>query len=159
MHPTSRKLYNSQSDIWDAHEPVEGEFTLLPVGVPPLIMTSQEILLGTGGRYSSTQIWNPDPLGIGPLGTLVSGDDFFPFYDSGEFWYTRQIKSMVLNGLLFDSANLLHRFAMTFPHVTNGGFYRINLSASSALAAEFAAIRTLGSGQTLAITAITIDAP
>jgi hypothetical protein len=164
MHRTSQKLFNSQSDIWDAHEPVEGEFTLLPVGVPPLITTAQEMLLandpsGGGEGYSTSgQVWSPKPLSSA-YGTLLSGEDFFPFYRNGTFWYTRQIRSMVLNGLLFDSGDPQHAFSMEQPSFVSRGFYRIVLTTRPSGFTFFDPIITLVAGQTLTITDITLATP
>jgi len=164
MHRTSQKLFNSQSDIWDAHEPVEGEFTLLPVGVPPLIMTAQEILLasdptsGLEGYATSGQAWSPKPLSA-VFGTLLSGEDFFPFYRNGTFWYTRQIRSMVLNGLLFDSGDPAHAFSMRQPSFSTSGFYQIALTSRPSGFTFFDPIIALTPGQTLTITDIVLATP
>lgn len=166
MADKSHKLFNAQSDIWDAHEPVDGSFTLLPVGVPDPITTSQEILLanspiGGGEGYGTTTLWYPNPWNRVPtdayvsFGTLLSGEDFFPFYRNGVFWYPRQIKSMVMNGLLFDSSDPDHRIAMALPSSSTKGFYQINLQFGPP-ATIFAAIRNLIAGQTLDITDITL---
>ena len=150
----SHKWVNAQSDIWETGAAPEGEFVLLPVGLPPLITTNQTILLGASSRYgTSGQNWNPAP--FGPVGSLTSGEDFFPFYNDAVFYYTRQIKSMVLNGILFDSGVDAHKIAMQQPSSSSLGFYRIDLNFGPP-ATIFAAIRNLVSGQTLTITDITL---
>jgi hypothetical protein len=166
MHPTSRKLYNSQSDIWDAHEPVEGEFTLLPVGVPPLITTSQEILLanapfGGGEGYGSPTLFYPNPWNRTPadaypvFGTLQSGEDFFPFYQNGRFWSIRRVKSMLMNGTLIDSEDPDHAACFVMPSEATDGFYQISLGNATPFNL-FNAITDLTAGQTLALTEITM---
>lgn len=153
MTTPAQKWINAQSDIWETGAAPEGEFVMLPVGVPPLITTTQEIILGSSSEYiTAGQVWNPQPFAGAPKGTLVSGEDFFPFYDDGVFYYTRQIKSMVMNGLLFDSSVPEHKFAMRFD---DSGFYQIQLNFGPP-AAIFAAIRNLLPGQTLTLTEITL---
>lgn len=152
----SFKWINAQSDIWDTGAVPEGEFTELPVGVPPLITTSQTILLGVNSQYATAgQNWSPAPL-VSPIGTLTSGEDFFPFYDDGVFYYTRQIKSMVLNGLLFDSDVPQHKFSMLQPLASTFGFYRIRLQTRPSGFTFFNPILNLTAGQTLTITDITL---
>lgn len=160
MPTPSHKWINAQSDIWETGAAPEGEFVLLPVGVPPLITTNQTIVLandpstGQEGYSTAGQNWSPKPLSAA-YGTLTAGEDFFPFYRDGIFWYTRQIKSMILNGILFDSAIPEHRFTMEIPSIASFGFYRINLGIGPA-APTFAPIKNLTAGQTLTITAITL---
>lgn len=158
------KWLNAQSDIWDTGGAPEGEFVLLPVGVPPLITADQTITLGTDpdngqeGYHTSGQNWSPKPLN-GPYGTLVSGEDFFPFYRNGTFWYTRQIKSMILNGILFDSSIPEHRFSMEQPSSSTFGFYRIVLTTRPSGFTLFNPIINLTSGQNLVISDITLATP
>jgi hypothetical protein len=154
----SHKWINAQSDIWETGAAPEGEFVLLPVGLPPLVTTSQTILLAGNpeGYKTAGQIWSPAPIAGAAFGTLTAGEDFFPFYRNGVFWYTRQIKSMVLNGIEFDSANPDHAFAMTrVPSASTFGFYKIDLNSGPPFSI-FAAIRNLVAGQTLTITDIVL---
>lgn len=166
MATPAQKWINAQSDIWETGAAPEGEFVLLPVGVPPLITTSQEILLanspvGGGEGYGSSTLFYPNPWNRTPadsypvFGTLVSGEDFFPFYRNGVFWSTRRVKSMVMNGLLIDSANPNHVNCFNFPEEATDGFYQIALIEATPSNA-FSAIINLIAGQTLTLTEITL---
>ena len=165
----SHKWINAQSDIWETGAAPEGEFVLLPVGLPPLITTSQELLLanspvGGGEGYGTTSLWYPNPWDRTPsdayvsFGTLISGEDFFPFYRNGVFWSPRRVKSMIMNGLLIDSDNANHAACFELPTETTDGFYRISLIAATP-SSTFSAIINLVAGQTLALTDITLYTP
>lgn len=161
MATPSHKWINAQADLWETGAAPPGEYVQLPVGIPPLITTTQEIILGSNpftgleGYSTAGQNWSPKPL-TAVFGTLVSGEDFFPFYENGTFWYTRQIKSMVLNGLLFDSSVPAHAFSMGQPSGATKGFYRIALTVRPSGFTLFNPIIALTAGQTLTITDITL---